>query len=384
MTNGRLGARVLATAVAVMAASWFPGTVIASAAPTAGSGRPAWGIVAGARLAPNNVLNGVAAVSGKLAWAVGIAGFSSDGKVPGSPVIERWNGHSWAKVRLPSAWPGGLGYVAASSARDAWVLGQESSGTRNHLLHWGGLHWREMTFPGTQRTIYANLGLTAAGGKAWLIATAGGSSQIFGWGGSHWRSQAYPCRERFCNLDQISARSATDAWAVGNGVNGSGSGGPFALHWSRGAWHQTAMPAVPFGYITGVFAVSRSSAWAVGGVFNTGRMLLFRWNGTVWRQVHAPAGLTAPGLGELTGITGDSAGHLWIYDFGPQGGLTASYLRYDGHRWSLVSGAVVNGQSRVIVRDVAPVPGTSTAWSVGLGFVTATVNARARIERYQP
>jgi hypothetical protein len=35
----------------------------------------------------------------------------------------------------------------------------------------------------------------------------------------------------------------------------------------------------------------------------------------------------------------------------------------------------------VIVRDVAPVPGTSAAWSVGLGF-TAGVDARARIERY--
>jgi hypothetical protein len=35
----------------------------------------------------------------------------------------------------------------------------------------------------------------------------------------------------------------------------------------------------------------------------------------------------------------------------------------------------------VIVRDVAPVPGTSSAWSVGVGF-TAGGDARARIERY--
>jgi hypothetical protein len=44
-------------------------------------------------------------------------------------------------------------------------------------------------------------------------------------------------------------------------------------------------------------------------------------------------------------------------------------------------GALISGQHRVIVRDVAPVPGTPAAWSVGLGF-TAGVDARARIERY--
>jgi hypothetical protein len=130
-----------------------------------------------------------------------------------------------------------------------------------------------------------------------------------------------------------------------------------------------------------VFAVSRTSARAVGAVFNTRTMLLYHWNGTAWRRVRTPAGLTAPAPGEVTGITGDATGHLWIYDFGPQAADRASYLRYDGRRWLLVHGALISGQQHVIVRDVAPVPGTPAAWSVGLGF-TAGVNARARIERY--
>jgi len=375
---------LMISALAVGAIGCPSGVVWASAASGAGqaSGGPAWRIVHGAKVAPNNSLNGVAAVSKQLAWAAGIAGFSSDGRVPGAPVIERWNGRSWSVVRLPSTWPGGLARVAASSARDAWALGQESSGTREHLLHWSGRRWGEVNFPGTQGIQYGNLGLTAAaGGAAWLIASPAASSQIFRWNGSRWRPQPYPCSAVVCTLDQISARTASDAWAVGNYVTSTGSGAQLALHWTGRAWHPTAMPAVKFGNLTGVFAASRTDAWAVGVVFNTGRMLLFHWNGTGWHLVRTPAGLTVPALGELTGITGDGAGHLWIYDFGPQTGLQASYLLYDGHRWSLLHGGMIDGQTRVIVRDVAAVPGTTTAWSVGLGF-TPPIAARARIERY--
>jgi hypothetical protein len=356
------------------------GTAPALAAGPAAS--QTWTIVRGPRLAPNNVLNGLAAVSKRLAWAVGIEGFSSNGSRPGSPLIERWNGRAWSRARLPSAWPGGLGFVAASSASNAWALGQEPSGTTEHLLHWNGHGWRNSAFPGTRGTFYANLGLTAApGGRAWLIASASGSSQIFGWNGTGWRQQSYPCASTFCNLDQIVARTGKDAWAVGNYVTSSLDGGPLALHWTGSSWRSTPVPFVKFGYLTGVFAASATNAWAVGGVNNSSRMLLFRWNGTSWRRVSVPAGLTAPSLGELTGISGDASGHVWIFDFGQQTGNRATYLRYDGRRWSTVLGAVIAGQQRVIVRDVATVPGTSAAWSVGLGFVP-TVSARARIERY--
>jgi hypothetical protein len=110
-------------------------------------------------------------------------------------------------------------------------------------------------------------------------------------------------------------------------------------------------------------------------------MLLYRWNGSTWRRVPVPAGLTPPAFGEQPGISGDAAGHLWIFGFGPQTGNRATYLRYDGHHWSKVTGALIKGQTGVMVRDVKTVPGTSVSWSVGLGFVP-TLNARARIERY--
>jgi hypothetical protein len=129
----------LAAALGLGAVSWAAAIPASAApAPASASAPAAWAIVRGGRLAPNNVLNGVVAVSARLAWAVGIDGFSSNGAMPGRPVIEQWNGRSWSVAQLPSAWPGGLAAVTASSASDAWALGQEQSGTREHLLHWNG------------------------------------------------------------------------------------------------------------------------------------------------------------------------------------------------------------------------------------------------------
>jgi len=359
------------------------GSIAAGTALAAGpAASQTWSIVHGANLAPNNTLNSLAVVGKRLAWAAGTEGFSSNGSRPGQPLIERWNGTAWSRSRLPSMWPGGFASIAASSATNAWALGQEPSGTTEHLLHWNGHGWRNATFPGAAGTLYGNLGITAApGGRAWLTASPSGSSQIFGWNGASWKQQPYPCAEPICNLDRISSRTGSDAWAVGNYVTSAGDGGPLALHWTGHSWQSTPVPFVKFGYLTGVFAASATNAWAVGQVFNSSTMLLYRWNGTSWRHVAVPAGLTAPNLGVLPGITGDASGHLWIFDFGQQTGNRATYLRYDGQHWSTIMGALVTGQSRVIVRDVKTVPGTSVSWSVGLGFVP-TVNARARIERY--
>jgi hypothetical protein len=141
------------------------------------------------------------------------------------------------------------------------------------------------------------------------------------------------------------------------------------------------VPFVKDGYLTGVFGISSTDAWAVGAVFGSTATLLYHWDGTAWHKMQTPAGLTQPSLGENIGITGDSAGHLWIYDFGTAAGSQASYLRFDGHHWSMIRDAPVAGELQAIVRQVAAVPGTQTVWSVGVGLI-AGPHGRARIERY--
>ncbi len=89
-------------------------------------------------------LLGVAALSARSAWAVGLTG-SGDG--PTKTLALRWNGTSWAKVRSPSPGAsGGLSGVAATSARNAWAVGFTSNRARSRfetlILHWNGAAWK--------------------------------------------------------------------------------------------------------------------------------------------------------------------------------------------------------------------------------------------------
>ncbi len=374
--EGHLAAAATMTAVAHAGAA--PGTQAAPA------GRhPSWHLVRGPRLAPNNVLNDVAAVSKRLAWAGGVQGFTSNGSRPGRPLLARWSGRAWSVSALPVTWPGGIAAVSASSAADAWVLGQDASGRSEHMLRWNGRRWHRAPGPFTAGGFYGNLSLTSAPrGATWLAATQGGANaQIFAWAGAHWREQSYRCPGIACNLYQVTARTAGDAWAAGNYLTDFAHGSCLALHWAGRRWTATPFPYLEHCYLTSVFAVSKSSAWAVGFVFGTARALLYHWTNGSWHRVPAPAGLTQPALGEITQITGDPSGRLWICDFGLGAGDRAQYLRYDGRHWSMIDGPVSTTRTGILVRSVAVIPGTSDAWSVGLGMVAGN-QARARIEFY--
>jgi hypothetical protein len=111
-------------------------------------------------------------------------------------------------------------------------------------------------------------------------------------------------------------------------------------------------------------------------------MLLYHWDGTAWHRMRTPAGLTPPSAGESARITGNAAGHLWICGFGMAMSNQASYLRYDGKRWSMTHDAPVASENRAIVRGMAVIPRTRAVWSVGVGILSAAPHGRVRIELY--
>ncbi len=90
-----------------------------------------------------NSLQGVAAASGKDAWAVGDY---SNGTTAGT-LVERWNGKTWKVQKSPN--PSGsasmpdLDSVAAASASDAWAVGYYFKGpvVRTLIEHWNGKAW---------------------------------------------------------------------------------------------------------------------------------------------------------------------------------------------------------------------------------------------------
>lgn len=389
----RVGGGLLTPAAVATAAVALAGLALPAQAQAAGpAARPAsasasWQVIRPPKLATDNTLNSLAVVSSKMAWAAGAEGWSSDGTDNGRPLIVRWNGTAWSKVALPTAWRGGIAAIADSSATKAWALGMNSQDTKiAHLLHWTGSGWHSMTMPTVSASIEGDINLAAApGGRAWMsLDGSANSSLLFAWNGQQWNARSYPCAQWACGIVALDARANSDAWAVGNYVTSSGSGGPMALHWTASGWHPTTVPYVKDGYLTGVYAASVTSAWAVGAIFNTATMLLYHWNGSAWKKVPTPAGLTTPPLGDNVGVTGDGAGRIWLYGFGMPALGQAHYLRYDGHSWSMISDAPTLGLEEVQVRGFAPVPGTRTMWSVGIGLTTTQRAGRARIERYRP
>jgi hypothetical protein len=87
------------------------------------------------------MLYGVAALSARSAWAVGLSGIGAANKT----LILHWNGRTWKRIRSPN--PSGnsnLTAVTVTSDRSAWAVG--SSYARGAfttlILRWNGRSWK--------------------------------------------------------------------------------------------------------------------------------------------------------------------------------------------------------------------------------------------------
>jgi hypothetical protein len=157
-------------------------------------------------------------------------------------------------------------------------------------------------------------------------------------------------------LTSVTATARDDAWAVGPaGV----------LHWDGRAWHAFPGPGVQDFALTQVAASSPRNVWVVGE--DTGGsdpvQSIYRWDGSGWHQ----AGL--PEFGSIAGLL----------VLGPGDGDNAALVVPDGHGGAWL-GADTHWTGRAWVHENAPdgyqmagglarVPGTSSYWSAGYGYV---------------
>ena len=195
-------------------------------------------------------LTGVSAVSGSDAWAVGSHSIPSDGGKSGT-LIFHWDGAAWTLVNSPNPGSGTnlLEGVSAVSGSDAWAVGNDSSystpGTsRTLVLHWNGTAWSKINSP-TPNPHDLNFlqGVSArSGSDAWAVGnywnTTGLSrSLILHWNGTAWSKIKSPNPGPSANhLYGVSARSRSDAWAVGSHDTAVSTGKSLILHWNGTAW----------------------------------------------------------------------------------------------------------------------------------------------------
>jgi hypothetical protein len=268
----------------------------------------AWSVVASPTGA--GLLQGVSAVSATSAWAVGD---TENPDTTAGTLTMRWNGTAWSTVTSPD--PGPFGYtnelrsIAATSPKNAWAVGYYTSpsGPRGQrlVLHWNGTTWSQAASPRPSSAESALTGVSAtSAANAWAVGQYCPSSQancpgthqdtlILHWDGTTWSRDTSPSPGSVSYLHAVTARTVTDAWAVGYDRNRAGLLDTLILHWDGTRWSRVSSPntASAFNYLFQVSADSARDAWAVGYycVRNCNKneidhSLILHWNGTAWSR----------------------------------------------------------------------------------------------------
>ncbi|MDQ2714320.1 MAG: hypothetical protein M3Z08_05380 [Chloroflexota bacterium] len=335
-----------------------------------------------------NSLNAVAATSSNDAWAVG--SFStSHFDIQGSKVlIEHWNGSAWSVFNSPATplGDGVLNGVVAISPTNAWAVGyafSESSNSEQHPLieHWNGASWAIVASPtsGAGGQLSAITALSAT--DIWAVGYRGtlGHTLIEHWNGNVWAVVQGPNPGRGQNfLTGLAAISSNDVWAVGtfsNGISSIAEGQELIIHWNGTSWSvvQSASPGLPGNSLSSIVAVSANDVWAVGSSDQGKRTLLTHWNGTSWGSVEGPNPGTANN--SLSAVVDLSAHDVWVVGSSSSVfvGQQAHPLiaHWDGTSWSTFVSPTI-GASNTTLNGVGPVPHSTNIWAVGTGATYTT------------
>jgi hypothetical protein len=361
-----------------LAAGAAAGALVVAGGGTAAFAAGGWTVTTVTGTPGNNVgLNGVFARTNTDAWAVGQQ-FGPAGAAPPPPVTYHWNGTAWSLVTTPALGVNSalLG-ISASSATDAWAVGFEITGRRQHttlLEHWNGSTWSVDTADaitgGNAVELTGVIDFSAT--NAYAVGLSNTGTLVEHWNGTAWSPVTLPGTPFTPGpgSGSIAASSPSDIWVVGSGVNATtGSATAAALHFNGTAWTAMSMaqPGTNTPTISAVTALSPTNAWAVGKDIGAttpvgGGTLTEHWDGTSWTVVPSPSPGGEPGL---TGVAARSASDvvavgsaLPSINGGP---LQAVILRWNGSAWSDDTGATIPGW----LTAATAFPGAAREFAVG-------------------
>jgi S-layer homology domain len=240
----------------------------------------AWNIVPGPD-PESGYLDGVAVVSESDVWAVGHYYDHTVGQE--YTLIEHWNGNTWNIVPSPNFGSGDdnlLKGVAVVSGTDVWAVGSYYNPTVGQTLieHWDGSAWNIIPSPNLGSGDNLLLGVAAVfGTDVWAVGeyseASGAPTQtlVEHWDGSAWNVVPSPNFGSSYNHLGGVAVSGSDVWAVGYYCNPNICH-TLIEHWDGSAWNVVPSPS-PEGYsdyLGGVAVVSGSDVWAVGYYYGDG------------------------------------------------------------------------------------------------------------------
>jgi hypothetical protein len=242
--------------------------------------------------------------------------------------------------------------VACTSSTNCWVVGSSgnsSGAVVNIASHWKGSTWSQIATPNpdgvTSQSRNYLLGVTCVSRtNCWAVGQHDKLNQALHWNGHTWSLVPTPNARTTDRLDAVACTSATNCWAVGI----FGSFKFLFLHWNGHTWSLVPTPshraAGQEAGLTGVACASATNCWAVG--YDSYRMAnsiwyktqneALRWNGHKWSLVSVPK---LGGYSELSGIACMSATNCMAVGQYQTKSLPTSgeALRWNGHKWSGVS-----------------------------------------------
>lgn len=246
------------------------------------------------------LLFGAAARSSTDAWAVGQAGIQT--------LVSHWNGTAWSVISSPNLGSYDiLTAVAAISASDVWAVGQSIVPNQQYILmHWDGAAWSLVAAPAAANSSLAGLKAFASD-NVWAVgyqnydANSNTSSTfIMHWDGAVWSVVPSPNADAGNYLNGVDGLAPNDLWAVGYSGNGPSVTHTLALHWDGAIWTPVATRVMgPTDQFYAIKAASPTSIWAVGG--SSGTPLTELWTGTRWKMVATPAVGANASLYTITG-----------------------------------------------------------------------------------
>ena len=324
--------------------------------------------------------------------------------------------------RVVAAYPqsGEILSVSASSAANAWAVGQEYTPCDMCLFttHWNGRKWQTLDVPPALLHQINRLTSDAA-----VAATTGGRAWIFVWGGDselgttllsavEWTGSGWSTVHNFAGSPVLTTAAASgpdDVWGFGNtGLTGqtpwavryngkswtqvpipvvpadasaSAAAGDWVTgtvatqplkvtvaHWSKGAWRNVPLPkiSVPKGQRMRpgfIAAVTPSDVWTTISLARSvygapSSTILLHWNGATWSRAPLPKALNA----DVYGLASDGHGGAWVasYTKNDFGVLLSGLLmyHYSGGRWTRVAVPAKKGFVTNVGGDMQLIPGT--------------------------
>ena len=269
----------------------------------------------------------------------------------GKTLIEHWDGARWQIVSSPSVGTDArLWAVAATSASNAWAVGGNELPYQRITLHWNGRRWSSFRILIPRGGFLSDVTADGAGG-VWAVGDFTAR-----WNGTRWRVVR---NARGGRSSGVAALGRSRAWAVGDGT--------FIQRWNGVRWRHVQSPNVAYGdgaenVLNGVDGLSATDVWAVGRWEERQSMeggpegsLIEHWDGRAWRIVQSP-----PGAFDLNGIAAIAKDDVLAVGLRFHGQSALPLIEHwDGRRWQVVRSPGTDG-----LNDVAAISRTNV-WAVG-------------------